>query len=50
MDQMIDMLQSEDEDFLKKRYNYLELLRNLVPDFNTARKMTISEQTISKNQ
>jgi hypothetical protein len=30
---LIDLLQSEDEDFKKKRYNVLELMRQMLPEY-----------------
>lgn len=37
--EMIDLLQSENIDMHSNRYAYLELLRNMLPDEATARKM-----------
>lgn len=38
--EMIDVLKSEDEQLNRKRPHILELLRNMLPDLDTARKMT----------
>ena len=38
-DQMCDLLQSENEQMLGYRYHYLELLRSMMPDWKTAKKM-----------
>jgi len=37
--QLVDALQCEDKQMLTKRYHYLELLRNLMPDIEQAKKM-----------
>lgn len=37
--EMVDALQCEDELMLAKRFHYLELLRNLVPDWETAQRL-----------
>ncbi len=37
--EMIDLLQSEDKEKQEYRYHYLELLRSIMPDRNTAKKM-----------
>ena len=38
--EMLDALQSEDIDLMSKRPHYLALLRNMLPDLDTAKKMT----------
>jgi hypothetical protein len=38
-DQLVDCLQSENEDMHGYRYHYLELLRSMMPDWETAKKM-----------
>jgi hypothetical protein len=37
--ELIDCLESEDEDKLSYRYHYLELLRQMMPDYDTALKL-----------
>lgn len=38
--ELVDCLQAENEDMHASRYNYLELLRAMMPDVPTAKKMT----------
>ncbi len=38
--EMLDVLQSEDIELMSKRPHYLALLRNMLPDLDTAKKMT----------
>jgi hypothetical protein len=42
-DQMIDLLQSEHEEMRANRYFFLELLRAMLPDEETAEKMCPEE-------
>ena len=37
--EMLDVLQSEDEEVIKKRVHIIRLLQNMLPDLDTARKM-----------
>ena len=39
--ELIDMLQSENIEMHSNRYAYLELLRNMLPDEETAKKMLL---------
>lgn len=41
-DEMINVLQSEADDMHEKRFHYLELLRALMPDWETAKKMSVN--------
>lgn len=43
-DDLIDCLQSEDDDMRANRYHYLELLRNLVPDWDDAKNMLVKNK------
>jgi hypothetical protein len=38
--ELVDALQSESEDMMSKRYHYLELLKQLMPDWETAKLLT----------
>ena len=38
-DELIDLLQSEDEEMHLDRFHCLEIIRNMMPDVETARKM-----------
>lgn len=38
-DEMIDMLQSEDKEMHENRFRYLELIRSMMPNKQTAKKM-----------
>lgn len=38
-DELVDLLQSESEEMHLTRFHYLELLRNMMPDVETAKKM-----------
>ena len=38
--EMLDLLQCEDERVISKRCYYIELLQNMLPDLETAEKMT----------
>lgn len=38
-DEIIDLLQSENEEMHLDRFHFLELLRNMMPDLETAKKM-----------
>lgn len=38
--ELIDCLQSEEESMVHKRYQYLELVRSIMPDWETCKKMT----------
>lgn len=38
-DDIITILQTQDKDMLQKPYNLLELLRQMMPDIPTAKKM-----------
>lgn len=38
-DELVDMLQSENDEMHAIRFHYLELLRNMMPDLETAKKM-----------
>lgn len=40
--EMVDALQSEDDDMHEKRFHYLELLRALLPDWETAKRMSVN--------
>jgi len=40
-DQLVDLLQSESEDMHLRRFHYLQLLRNMMPDLKTAKKMMV---------
>ena len=37
--EMVDCLQSEEDDKHAYRYHYLELLRNMLPDYDTALRL-----------
>lgn len=50
IDDMIDMLQSEDEDFQTNRHNYLELIRSMMPDVETAKKMCETQKNSTSEQ
>lgn len=41
--QLIDMLQSENEEMRPNRYHYLELLRSMQPSIEQAERMLIKE-------
>lgn len=43
-DQLVDMLDSEDTDMHIHRSRYLELLRSMMPDKHTARRMLVNEE------
>jgi hypothetical protein len=38
--EMLDLLHSEDETLISKRCHYIELLQSMLPDLETAEKMT----------
>jgi len=38
--EMLDVLQSEDVELINKRPHYIALLRHMLPDLDTAKKMT----------
>lgn len=38
-DELVDLLQSENDEMHANRFHYLELLRNMMPDVETAKKM-----------
>lgn len=40
-EELIDMLQSEDDQMHTKHYHYLELLKSMQPDIETAKKMML---------
>ena len=48
INEMIDVLQAEDEQMSERRYRYLELMKELMPDWETAKKMTVNTAEISK--
>jgi hypothetical protein len=37
--ELVEALQHEDDSMITKRMHYLELLRNLMPDFETAQRL-----------
>lgn len=39
IDELLDLLQSEHEDMQRKRYHSIELLRQMMPDIDQAKKM-----------
>ena len=39
--ELVDALQCEDELMMAKRFHYLELLSQLVPDWETAKRMRV---------
>ena len=41
-DDLVDLLQSENEEMHLDRFHYLELLRNMMPDIETAKKMMVA--------
>jgi hypothetical protein len=46
--EMIEVLQSEDENFHKKRFYYLELMLEMMPDINTMNRMLPEETKIEQ--
>lgn len=38
---MIEIMQCEEEQMKQRRHNYLELIKHLMPDWETAQKMTV---------
>lgn len=46
--ELVEALQHEDEDMLSKRVHYLELLRNLVPDYETAKRLIPQPDKMAK--
>jgi hypothetical protein len=48
--ELVDALQSESEDMMSKRYHYLELLRNLLPDYDTAKALLPDIKNLNKTQ
>lgn len=49
INEMIDVLQAEDEQMSERRYSYLELMKELMPDWETAKKMTVDVSKIEKS-
>ncbi len=47
--EMIDLLQSDNDEVHTSHYYYLELMREMMPDLNTAKKM-VEEQTITAHK
>lgn len=45
---LIDALQSEADDMIRKRFHYLELLNALLPDWETAKRMIADPIAVSK--
>ena len=41
-DELVDLLQSEPDEMHANRFHYLELLRNMMPDVETAKKMLVA--------
>ena len=46
--ELVDALKCEDEQMIAKRFHYLELLSQLMPDWETAKKMTVDLEKIGK--
>jgi hypothetical protein len=40
-DELLDALQSEAPELHTNRFHYIELLRSMLPDLETAKKMTV---------
>lgn len=48
VNEMIDVLQSENEDMHSNRYQYLNMVKELLPDWETAKKMSVNTNVCNK--